>query len=74
MEANFFGEEKAEIINDDKPALRRREDGWYAYGTPFSGKTDEQLNRKVKLQGICILERGEKMKFRNYCQKRLFPF
>ena len=57
----FFGEEKAEIINDDKPALRRREDGWYAYGTPFSGKTDEQLNRKVKLQGICILERGVKL-------------
>ena len=56
----LFGEEKAVIINDDKPALRRNEDRWYVYGTPFSGKTDEQLNRKVKLQGICLLERGEK--------------
>ena len=31
----------------------------YAYGTPFSGKTDENVNKKVKLQGICMLERGE---------------
>ena len=29
------------------------------YGTPFSGKTDENVNKKVKLQGICMLERGE---------------
>lgn len=55
----YFGEEKAVIINDDKPVLYRNPDGWYAYGTPFSGKTDENVNRKVRLQGICMLERGE---------------
>ena len=70
----FFGEEKAEIINDDKPALRRREDGWYAYGTPFSGKTDEQLNRKVKLQGICLLERGEKNEIQKLLPKEAISF
>lgn len=47
------------IINDDKPAVRKEADGWVVYGTPFSGKTDEQLNRKGKLQGICMLERGK---------------
>ena len=55
----YFGAERAVIINDDKPVLYRNSDGWYAYGTPFSGKTDENMNRKVRLQGICMLERGE---------------
>lgn len=55
----FFGGERALIINDDKPAVRKEVGQWFAYGTPFSGKTDENLNRKVKLQGICMLERGE---------------
>ncbi len=54
----LFGSHRAEILNDDKPALRRTEDGWFAYGTPFSGKTDENQNKKVRLQGICMLERG----------------
>lgn len=56
----FFGTEKALIINDDKPAICKEAGHWFAYGTPFSGKTDENLNRKAKLQGICMLERGEK--------------
>lgn len=56
----YFGEDRALIINDDKPAIRKEKSGWTAYGTPFSGKTDENLNRKAVLQGICMLERGEK--------------
>ena len=52
----------AEILNDDKPAIRILEDGIYVYGTPWSGKTDLSLNRKVKLQGIAFLERGEENK------------
>ena len=50
----------AEILNDDKPAIRFLDDGIYVYGTPWSGKTDLNLNRKVPLQGIAFLERGEK--------------
>lgn len=56
----YFGEDRALIINDDKPAIRKEASGWTAYGTPFSGKTDENLNRKALLQGVCMLERGEK--------------
>ena len=32
----IFGE-KAQVINDDKPALRCLEGIWYAYGTPWCG-------------------------------------
>jgi len=52
-----FGD-RACIINDDKPAIRLLEDGVFVYGTPWSGKSDLNLNRKVPLRGICFLERG----------------
>ena len=31
----YFGEDRALIINDDKPAIRKERSGWTAYGTPF---------------------------------------
>ncbi len=52
----------AYILNDDKPALRILPDGVYAYGTPFSGKTDLNINKRVPVGGICIIERGEENK------------
>lgn len=47
----------AYILNDDKPALRVTDDGIYAFGTPFSGKTDLNVNKAVKVGGICIIVR-----------------
>lgn len=47
------------IINDDKPALLREKEIWYACGTPFSGKTDENLNVKVPIRAITFLHRSE---------------
>ena len=52
----LFGD-KAYILNDDKPAIRILDDGIYAYGTPWSGKHDISVNKKVPLQGICFLSR-----------------
>lgn len=49
----------AQILNDDKPALRLTDGIWYAYGTPWSGKTDLNIPAKVLLGGICVLTRGE---------------
>lgn len=56
-----FGD-RARILNDDKPALRLENGVWYAYGTPWSGKTDQNINTKVPLAGICVLERGQENK------------
>lgn len=55
----LFGD-KAQIINDDKPAIRITENGIYAYGTPWSGKSDLNVNEGYPLGGICVLERAEK--------------
>lgn len=54
-----FGEQNVEILNDDKPALRLENGRWYAYGTPWSGKTDQNLNMKVPVAGICFLHQAK---------------
>lgn len=53
-----FGD-RAAILNDDKPALRCEDGVWYAYGTPWSGKYDINLNMKVPMAGIAMVERAE---------------
>lgn len=47
------------IINDDKPALLLENGIWYACGTPFSGKTNENVNAKVPLRAVVFIKRGE---------------
>lgn len=49
----------ARIINDDKPAICIKDGRAIAYGTPWSGKSDLNINVGVPVQGICILERSE---------------
>lgn len=47
------------FINDDKPALRRIDGKWFAYGTPWCGKDGVNQNKKVPLAGICFLQQGK---------------
>ena len=54
---SVFGE-GAQVINDDKPALRYIDGRWYAYGTPWCGKDGINKNRKVPLAGICFLKQA----------------
>lgn len=58
-----FGE-TASVFNDDKPALRRLSDGWYAYGTPWCGKDGINKNEKWPLAGICFLKKAEQNRIR----------
>lgn len=57
--------EDAYILNDDKPAIKISKYGFFVYGTPFSGKTDLNVNKKVPLGGICAVERATT----NYIEK-----
>ena len=61
----YFGKDKAIIINDDKPAIRLIDGRFYVFGTPFSGKDDKSANIKVPLKAICFLEQSSK----NYIRK-----
>lgn len=49
----------AVIINDDKPALRRIDGKWYAFGTPWCGKDGINANVSAPIAGICFLHRGD---------------
>ncbi|MBR5320646.1 MAG: hypothetical protein IKU41_02270 [Clostridia bacterium] len=61
--------EGTRIINDDKPALVYDNGKWYACGTPFSGKTDENLDVKIPVRAITFLHRSE-----TNTVKRIPPF
>lgn len=54
-----FGQD-AKILNDDKPAIRIIDGKVYAYGTPWSGKTDLNENVRAPLKGICFIHRSQK--------------
>lgn len=54
-----FGD-KAFVINDDKPAIRKIDGQWYVYGTPWCGKHNTNKNAKARLGAIVFLERSEK--------------
>lgn len=60
---SVFGE-AAQVINDDKPAMRLVDGVWYAYGTPWCGKDGINQNRKVPLGGICFLKQGKENRIR----------
>jgi len=60
-----FGD-RAQILNDDKPALRLVDGQFYAYGTPWSGKYDCSANLRVPVAGICVLRRGAVNKIEPY--------
>ena len=58
-----FGD-RAVMVNDDKPFLRRGDEGFLACGTPFSGKHGLDSNVCLPLKGICILRRGQENRIR----------
>ena len=65
--------EKADIFNDDKPALRYLDGTWYAYGTPWCGKDGINLNRKVPVAGICFLKQAPHNQIRALSSEEAIP-
>lgn len=46
------------ILNGDRGVFRKGESGWTAFGTPWSGTSGEQINRRAPLKALVLLERG----------------
>ena len=67
-----FGE-SVSIFNDDKPALRRFDGEWFAYGTPWCGKDGINQNKKVPLAGVCFLRRGKENSIRRLSAVEILP-
>ena len=64
----LFGPD-ARVINDDKPALRRIDGRWIAYGTPWCGKDGINLNGQAPLAGICFLKKAPKNEIRTLSKR-----
>ena len=62
-----------QVFNDDKPALRRLDGRWYAYGTPWCGKDGINLNQKWPLGGICFLEKSQENRIRRLPAAEALP-
>lgn len=69
----YFGD-RVTYINDDKPAVVLKDGCAVAYGTPFSGKTDNNNNISAPIRGICLLERGEKNSIERIGTQRAISF
>lgn len=63
----------AEIINDDKPAMREFGGVWHACGTPFSGKSNENVNLKIPVRAVVFLERGQENQIEPLSVKEAIP-
>jgi len=63
----------AKYLNDDKPALRRVNDTWMAYGTPWSGKHDLSMPAGAPVGGIAFVKRGEENRIRPMSPSEAVP-
>ena len=48
----------SQLVNDDNPVVRRTEDGFRVYGSPWSGKTPCYRNVSYPLGGIVLLSQA----------------
>ncbi len=67
-----FGE-RVRILNGDKPPVRRRADGFYAYGTPWCGKEGYGERGALRLSHLVFLERGAENRVRRITPSEAFP-
>lgn len=58
------------ILNDDKPVIWPEQERITVWGTPFSGKTDLQINRGVPLKAICFLEQDSENQIRQVTEAK----
>lgn len=67
--ANLWREHlDAKVINGDRAALRKTENGWIAYGSPYAGTSGIYLNDCAPLTAIILLQQaGEN------CLRKLTP-
>lgn len=66
-------QERATIINDDKPFLQLRGNQVVAYGAPWCGKEGLNTNTSAPLHAICLIKQGEENKLRQITFEEAFP-
>lgn len=59
-------------LNDDKPVLRVRQDGVWAYGSPWSGKHVIHTNAKAPVKAVVFLEQAPENRIRSVTPQEAF--
>ena len=54
----MLGDDRVTVINDDKPIVIEKADGFYAFGTPWTGKHRLGNNCSFKVKAVCNINRG----------------
>lgn len=62
----------ADIINGDRAALRKGDDGWYAYGCPYAGTSGIYKNAGGPLAAIILLEKAKENHLRRLTEAEAF--
>lgn len=60
------------VLNEDKPAVRKIDGKYYAYGTPWSGKTNTNVNRRAEVNSIVFLGQATENTIRKLNTKEAF--
>lgn len=68
----LFGE-RAVMVNDDKVFLQLRQEGVWAYGSPWTGKHGIGNNISAPLKGICFLRRGTENRIQKAAPQEWLP-
>lgn len=74
-QANLWKElypEDVVIFNDDTPIIRKTREGIFAYGTPWSGKTELNTPLKVPIKAIVCVERSKENRVERLSVKDAF--
>ena len=66
-------EDKAVMVNDDKPLIKVTNDSVTVFGTPYNGKHRLGNNISVPLKAICILERAKENTIHSVTGKEAYP-
>lgn len=64
----------AEIINGDRAALKKEDDGWYAYGCPYAGTSGIYKNDCASLAAIVLLGQAESNHLRRLTAGEAFRY
>ena len=65
--------EKAVVINDDKPIIRCINGEFFVYGTPWSGKHRLDRDERAKLKAICEISRAQENSIKEVSFKEILP-
>ena len=70
----YFGEDKVKIINDDKPAVKKKDGTFRVFGTPFSGKNNLNNDVSYPIKALCFIHRSKDNEIRRLTPEEAIPY